>query len=122
MTTSLRPGHRRVRCAAPVLSAQGPQRHSVQPEAVSGLHAHDCSASSATSLESAISAQGQAILQQGAGQHADSMQAAADTGDQPWSEEVPAEALKDMKQAKGTVFHMSAQPWWSALQPSECSP
>ena len=36
----------------------------------------------------------------------------ADTGDQPWTAELPAEAQKDMKQAKGTVYTMSKQPWW----------
>lgn len=38
--------------------------------------------------------------------------AAADTGDQPWDAELPAEALVEIKAAKGTVYEMGAKPWW----------
>ena len=35
----------------------------------------------------------------------------SDTGDTP-SLEVPEEALKEIKQAKGQVFEMSSEPMW----------
>ena len=38
--------------------------------------------------------------------------AAADTGDQPWDAELPAEALVEIQAAKGTVYEMGAKPWW----------
>lgn len=39
----------------------------------------------------------------------------ADAGDQPWSAALPADVVKEMKQAKGTVHEMSKEPWWYAL-------
>lgn len=42
--------------------------------------------------------------------------AAADTGDQPWDAELPAEALVEIKAAKGTVYEMGAKPWWCGPQ------
>ncbi|KAK9846356.1 hypothetical protein WJX81_002222 [Elliptochloris bilobata] len=35
-----------------------------------------------------------------------------DTGDQPWDVDLPAEALTEIKAAKGTVCEMGAKPWW----------
>ncbi|KAK9800861.1 hypothetical protein WJX73_001980 [Symbiochloris irregularis] len=35
-----------------------------------------------------------------------------EAGDGPWEAELPAEALKDMKAAKGAVHTMSKDPWW----------
>ena len=40
--------------------------------------------------------------------------ASADMGDQPWEAELPAEALVEIKAAKGTVYEMGAKPWWCA--------
>ena len=39
--------------------------------------------------------------------------ASADFGDRP-TDDLPEEALKEMKQAKGTVYRMNDKPWWCA--------
>jgi hypothetical protein len=37
----------------------------------------------------------------------------ADFGDRP-TDDLPEEAQKEMKQAKGTVYRMNDKPWWCA--------
>lgn len=36
----------------------------------------------------------------------------ADTGDVPWTGELPAAVQKEIKEAKGKVYEMCAKPWW----------
>ncbi len=36
----------------------------------------------------------------------------ADVGDSAWGAELPADAVHDMKEAKGTIYETADQPWW----------
>ncbi len=41
-----------------------------------------------------------------------SLTLSADVGDSAWGAELPADAVHDMKEAKGTIYETADQPWW----------